>query len=69
MTANARRGLLENAADKIKRYNQVCVHYNLVANAVYRELHASKRPFSINYEPYLIAALISFDMGRMMGKG
>jgi len=69
MTTNTRRGLLANAAEKIERYNQVCVHYNLVANAVYRELRASKKPFSVNYEPYLIAALISFDMGRMMGGG
>jgi hypothetical protein len=69
MTANAGRGLLANAVENIERYNQVCLHYNLVAKAVYQELRALNKPFSVNYEPYLIAALISFDMGRMMGEG
>jgi hypothetical protein len=61
--------LLENASQKISRYNQFCLHYNLVANAVYQELRRSRAPLSPAYEPFLVAALISFDMGRMMGKG
>jgi len=69
MAFGQRQILFENAEDKIRRYNQLCLHYNLVADAVYQELRDSRAPFSSNYEPYLIAALISFDMGRMMGKG
>jgi hypothetical protein len=61
--------LLENASQKISRYNQLCLHYNLVANAIYQELRQSRAPLSPAYEPYLVAALISFDMGRMMGEG
>ncbi len=61
--------LFENAAKKIQQYNRFCLHYNLAADAIYQELHRSRTPFSPNYESYLIAALISFDMGRMMGKG
>ncbi len=61
--------LLENASQKISRYNQLCLHYNLVANAVYQELRRLRAPFSLDYEPFLVAALISFDMGRIMGKG
>jgi hypothetical protein len=61
--------LLDNAADKIQRYNQFCLHYNFVADAVYQELRRLQSPFFPRYEPYLIAALIAFDMGRMLGKG
>jgi hypothetical protein len=69
MAFGQRQFFFENAEDKLRRYNQLCLHYNLVANAVYQELRDSKTPFSSNCEPYLIAALISFDMGRMMDKG
>jgi len=61
--------LFENAAGNIQQYNRFCLHYNLVADAIYRELHRSRTPFSPDYEPYLIASLISFDMERMMGEG
>lgn len=61
--------LLDNASHKIAQYNRFCVHYNLVADGIYRELHRSKAPLSQAYEPFLIAALIAFDMGRMMGEG
>ena len=61
--------LIENASQKISRYNQFCLHYNLVANAIYQELRRSRAPLSLAYEPFLVAALISFDMGRMMGEG
>ena len=61
--------LIENAPQKISRYNQFCLHYNLVADAIYQELRRSREPLSPAYEPFLVAALISFDMGRMMGEG
>ena len=69
MADSSAQTLFQNAAEKIRRYNRFCLHYNLVADALYRELLRSRAPFSPTYEPYLVAALISFDMGRMMGKG
>jgi hypothetical protein len=59
----------QNAPKRITQYNKLCLHYNLVADAVYRELRKTEAPFSPEYEPYLIAALIAFDMSRMMGSG
>lgn len=61
--------LLQDLSGKIARYNQLCLHYDLVANAVYGAWRESQAPFSGEYRPYLIAALLVFDMGRMMGKG
>jgi hypothetical protein len=61
--------LFQDADVKIARYNQLCLHYNLVADAVYGEWHRSRKPFAPGYRPYLVAALLSFDMGRMMGSG
>lgn len=61
--------LTDDAGEKIKRYNDYCVHYNLVADACYRKRYELKDPFCDSYFPYLVAALISFDMGRQMGKG
>lgn len=61
--------ILKNAADKLNRFNQYCLHYNIVADAAYEKLRQVDSPFSIEYRPFIIAALISFDMARMMGKG
>jgi len=61
--------LTEEAHSKLKRYNEYCLHYNLVAEGCYRKLAELGDPFSDSYFPYLVAALISFDMGRQMGKG
>ena len=69
MVSSDEQTLFKNAADKIRQYNQLCLHYDLLAQAVYLELRKSRAPFSPRYELHLIAALISFDMGRMMGKG
>jgi len=60
--------LLDNAKDKINNYNNYCLHYNLTADSIY-QYRGKNDPFSNIYEKYIIAALISFDMGRMMGKG
>jgi len=57
------------ANEKITLYNQLCVHYNLVANGVYKARASINDIFGIDYLPYIVAALISFDLGRMMGKG
>ena len=56
-----------NASDKIRKFNERGLHYNLVADAVYRIRNSKLDPFDNEYLPYIIAALISFDMGRMMG--
>lgn len=61
--------IIYNASDKIKRYNQLCVHYNLVADGVYKAGALVKDLFSNDYLPYIVAAFISFDLGRMMGQG
>ena len=61
--------LLEDAPDKIVKFNNYCLHYNLVSTGVYDRLQQIKNPFGSDYRPYIIAGLISFDMGRMMGKG
>ena len=61
--------ILSNANEKINRYNQLCVHYNLVADGVYKARSSRNDLFSIDYLPYIVAALISFDLGRMMGEG
>lgn len=61
--------LFQDADVKIARYNQLCLHYNLVADAIYCQWRRSRKPFAPEYRPYLVAALLSFDMGRMMGSG
>jgi hypothetical protein len=61
--------ILKNALEKINRYNQLCVHYNLVAESIYRVRNMHNNLFGASFLPYLVAGLISFDLGRMMGKG
>jgi hypothetical protein len=56
-----------NASNKIQQFNDRGLHYNLVADAVYKVRNSISDPFGSEYLPYIIAALISFDMGRMMG--
>lgn len=57
------------AKEKIKRFNLAGLHYNLVADAVYEQRRFIKEPFGEEYQRYITAALISFDMNRMMGQG
>lgn len=61
--------LFEQAPDKIAQYNTLCLHYNLVADGVYAKRRDMSDPSGPAFEPYLIAALLAFDMGRMMGSG
>ncbi len=60
--------ILDDPERAVARYNQVGVHYNLVAEGIYRE-RTSTDPFSEEYELFIIAGLLAFDMGRMMGRG
>jgi hypothetical protein len=59
--------ITSNAKKKIKEFNRIGLHYNLVADAVYNKRKTMKSPFNKKYLKYIIAGLISFDMGRMMG--
>ena len=61
--------LFTKPSEKLSKFNKYCLHYNLVATAAYEKLNKIDSPFSIEYRPFIIAALISFDMGRMMGRG
>jgi len=59
--------IMDNAADKMARYNEEGLHYNLVASEIYKIRHEIRNPLDKYYLPYIIAGLISVDMGRMMG--
>jgi len=59
--------ILENADKKIDDFDRKGLHYNLVANAIYVKLKEIGDPFDQSYLQYIIAGLVSFDMGRMMG--
>ncbi|MFA4835349.1 MAG: hypothetical protein WC749_04675 [Dehalococcoidia bacterium] len=57
-----------DAEQKIRRFNRMGLHYNLVAGHIYQERYRGDTgPFSRSYLQYIIAGLISFDVGRMMG--
>ncbi len=60
--------ILERVDTAIAEYNRSELHYNLVADAIYRARETTD-PFSSEYEPYIIAELIAFDMERTMGAG
>ena len=62
--------ILKNATRKVAQYNEVGLHYNLAANQIYEKRFVDDTdPFDTSFLRYTIAGLISFDMGRMMGKG
>ena len=60
--------ILDQAESAVTRYNELGLHYNLVAEGIYR-VRAGIDAFSDEYERFIIAGLLSFDMGRMMGQG
>ena len=60
--------ILSNAKHKIAEFNRIGLHYNLVAQAVDEERNKHADPFHAPFLRYIIAMLISFDMGRMMGR-
>src|SRR5579859_4133377 len=61
--------ILSNVEQDIASYDCLGVHYNVVADAIYKMRHEVHDPFSEEYLPFIVAGLIAFDMGRMMGKG
>lgn len=56
-----------NAHDKVKHFNKLGLHYNLVADAIYKARESLGDPLGLEYMPYITAGLVSFDMSRMMG--
>lgn len=61
--------ILKNAPQKTSRFNDMGLHYNLVAEQVDKKrLAGAGSPFDEPFLPYIVAGLISFDMGRWMGK-
>jgi len=60
--------ILDRAEIAVAEYNRGGLHYNLVADAIY-PARETMNPFSAEYEPYIIAGLIAFDMRRTMGDG
>lgn len=60
--------ILRNAKQKIDDFNRIGLHYNLIAKEVYRKRRSCADPFSQSFARHIIAGLISFDMGRLMGK-
>jgi len=64
-----KKALFTKAAERLNTFNKYCLHYILVSQAAYEKLKTVDSPFSMEYRPFIIAALISFDMGRMMGSG
>ena len=59
--------IVAGAKAKIERFNSIGLHYNLAADAVYKKRSSLNSPFNKQYLQYIIAGLIAFDMGRMMG--
>jgi hypothetical protein len=62
--------ITDNAEIKIARFNEIGLHYNLVADSIYKKRYSDGIDiFSEEYLRYVIAGLISFEMERMMGSG
>lgn len=62
--------ITDDAGRKIARFNEVGLHYNLVADQIYvKRFTQGTDPFSLEYLRYVIAGLIVFEIERMMGPG
>jgi hypothetical protein len=60
--------ILKNAEEKIRQFDDNGLHYNLVADQIYRKRCSGNiDPFGPDFLQYIIAGLISFDI-RGMGK-
>lgn len=53
----------------IEKYNHLCLHYNLIARSCYSCRLNMAHALSDDFFPYIISALIVFDMQRQMGRG
>jgi len=62
-------GLLnERARDCVALYDAGFVHYNLIADGVYRARKKVGGPLQPEFERFIVAGLLGFDMGRTMGR-
>lgn len=61
--------ITSSATVKIRSYNNLALHYELVATSVYRCRSKCADVYSDHYLRHIVAALMVFDIGRMMGKG
>ena len=59
--------IIDDAVAKIAYFNKIGLHYNLVADQIYNRRLEIGKPFDKSYQPFIIAGLIAFDIGRMMG--
>ena len=59
--------IMADAERKIGRFNKEGLHYDLVANEIYKRRDHIEDPFHESFLSYIIAGLIAFDLGRMMG--
>jgi len=59
--------ITENAKVKIAYFNEIGLHYNLVADQIYKKRRGISNPFDKSFLLYIVAGLIAFDIGRMMG--
>lgn len=61
--------ILNNASEKVTRFNEIGLHYNLVANQIYDKRFAlDTDPLDKTFLSYIIAGLVSFDMQRLMNE-
>ncbi len=61
--------ILTDVANLIAEYNRSALHYDLVAREIYQARARLRNPFSEEYQLYILAGLIVFDMARMMKQG
>jgi len=67
MASNSK--ILEEAEWKIEQFDLNGLHYNLVADQVYRKRFKEKvDPFGKEYLRHIVAGLVAFDMAKLMGK-
>jgi hypothetical protein len=60
--------LLTHVADRLQAYERDGLHYHLAASGVYEARKRIGNVFSAEFRPYIIAGLLSYDMGRQLGK-
>lgn len=60
-------GILSNCEDKLREYERLGLHYELVAKGIYAQRQSLATPLSAEYAPYILAGLVAFDMGRSLG--
>jgi len=59
--------LLSNVAERLAAYERHGLHYHLAAMGIYAAREEIGDVFSPDYQPYIIAGLIAYDMARFLG--